>query len=133
MTVQRIVGPVNAIAIEQSGAHIGQTAMPYLVRIFGQRQTCDFARSIRIEQAKLDFFRTRREQREIHAVSVIGRAQRIGLSLFEARPGAHRDVLSGFSTSTPSGGNASEREFAMPCAGRFSLCTAPILPALLPP
>ena len=70
----RLVGAVNAIAIEGSGPDALQTAVKDLIGVFGQGDALGLAAMGRIEQAQLDPRRMRREQREIGASAVPGRA-----------------------------------------------------------
>ena len=65
-----------------------------------------------VEQAQLDPFCVRREQREIDALAVPGRAQ--GIRVTRARPHSRP---SGRSTSVASGGNFRATEWLWPCCG----------------
>ena len=70
-----LVRAVHPIAVELARAHVGQVAVPDLVGVLGQRDARDLALAGVVEQAQLDLFRVRREQREVGAGTVPGRAQ----------------------------------------------------------
>ena len=66
--------------------------MPHLVGVFRQHDARLLVLARALEQAQLDLLGMRREQREIDALAVPGRAERIGLT----RPhlaGRHQPVL----------------------------------------
>ncbi len=71
-----LVGSVDAIAIKQAGAGIRQIAVPDLVRALRQRYAGDLARAAAVEETELHLLGVRREQREVDAGAVPGRAQR---------------------------------------------------------
>ena len=75
--VRRVEGPVNAIAVKQVRASIGQIGVPDFVGIFGQHDARFLTAAGAIEQAQLDLFGMRRKDREIDALAVPGRAERI--------------------------------------------------------
>ena len=75
----RIVGAVDAIAVERAGPRVRQVAVPDLVGVFRQHDAVDLALARGVEQAELDLFGVRREQREVDALAVPGGAERIGL------------------------------------------------------
>jgi len=67
MAGRRLVGTVDAEAVDRAGAGIGQVAVPYLIGIFGQHDALDLAFAPAIEEAKLDLCRIRREQSKVNA------------------------------------------------------------------
>src|SRR5262245_5354224 len=78
MALIGLIGAVDAIAVELSWAHLVEMHMPDILRALWHDHTCVFAGSDRIEQAELDLFGMRGEQREVGA-SAIGRCpERIG-------------------------------------------------------
>ncbi len=78
MAFGRLVGTVDAIAIDLPGQHIGQVGVPDHVGLLGH---CDATRFFgglgRIEQAKLDLVGVLRIEREIRAAAIPGGAQRV--------------------------------------------------------
>src|SRR5438105_3016735 len=77
MSGLRLVGTVNAIAIELSGSRLRQVAMPDVFRAFRQRDAFNFPPAARFEQAKLDLFGVGRKQCEIGPGSVPGGSERM--------------------------------------------------------
>ena len=64
----RRVGPVHAVAVQLSGTHVRQIAVPDHVGLLRQRDRQRFRFVVRgIEQAQLDAGRVLRENREVHA------------------------------------------------------------------
>ena len=78
VAVRRIVGTVDAIAVERSRPQTRQVAVPHFVGVFGQRVARDLAPAARVEDAQVDALGVRREEREVDAGTVPGRAERIG-------------------------------------------------------
>src|SRR5712671_3415294 len=78
-----IVRPMHAIAIELVGPHLRQIAVPYLVGVIGEFDARLLVLPGPVEQAQLDLFGMGREQREIDALAVPRRAERI------RQPGPH--------------------------------------------
>ena len=91
MAGRRLVGAVDAIAVDGAGPGIGKIAVPNLVRVFRQHDSIDLVLATRIEQAEFDLGRIGREQREIDAEPIPGGAQRVGEALAQAN-GAHASV-----------------------------------------
>src|SRR5258706_21327 len=73
-----IVRALDAGTVEKPGARVGQIAMPHLVGLLAKLDALYFAAPLGIEQAQLDAFGLLREEREVHALPVPGRAQRMG-------------------------------------------------------
>jgi hypothetical protein len=73
----RLIGAVDAIAVEPARAQVGQIAVPDLVGELGQDDARGLAPVIVVEQAELDLLGIRRKQGEVGAGAVPGRAQRI--------------------------------------------------------
>ena len=88
---RRIVGTVNPVAVAQSGPGVGQIAMPDLIGLLGQLDALDLAPALGIEHAQLHALGLLREEREVDALAVPCRAQRVRA----AGPGheAHRTDL----------------------------------------
>ena len=72
----RLVGPVNAIAVDGAGPRGRDVAVPDFVGVFGQVDALDFLLAGIIEEAELDLGGVRREQREIDAEAVPCRPER---------------------------------------------------------
>src|SRR3569833_1194503 len=72
----RLVGTVNAVAIDCARPHVGQITVPDLVGIFGQLDPFDLGLAGIVEQAKLDLGRIRGKQRKIDTKPVPGSAKR---------------------------------------------------------
>jgi len=72
----RLVGPMHPIGVDGAGPRIRQVAVPDLVGVFGQLDAFELALALDVEQAELDLVRVRGKQREIHARSVPGGAER---------------------------------------------------------
>ena len=120
MSGGRVIRPVHAIAVELVGPRLRQIAVPHLVRVFRKRDARLLGLPGPVEQAQLDFFGMRREQREIDALAVPARAERI------RQPGPHLrrghsecpcgaasradDHGSAVKINTPSGGNCRRSE-----------------------
>src|SRR6185369_16475200 len=81
----RLIRPVHAIAVDSAGTRVGQKAVPYLVGVFGQLNAFELALAVIVEQAELDLRGVTGEQREIHAASGPGRAQRKRMPFGDAR------------------------------------------------
>src|SRR5215217_1507835 len=135
MTGDRLVRTVHPVAIQQPRTRLGQIAVPDLVGVFGHHDTHFLVIARRVEQAQIDPFGMRREQREIDAFAVPGRAQRIGLSGPYPGRSHSRDYpyASSVSIRIPSGGNCNRNDWLCPCIGWGSASTAPALPTPLPP
>src|SRR5690606_41565025 len=63
---------------QRAGTDLGQIAMPDLVRILGKLDPLDLGQLVRMKEAKLHALGVRREQREVRAFAVPGRAERRG-------------------------------------------------------
>ena len=74
----RLVGAVDAVAVDGAGPDLGQVAVPDLVGVFGQLDALDLLVAGAVEQADLDLGGVGREEREIGALAVPGRAAREG-------------------------------------------------------
>ena len=82
----RLVGPVDAIAVDLARQDVGQVAVPDQVGALGQDDAARFlVRLRRIEQAQLDLGRVLRIERKVHAAAVPRRPQRVRV----ARPDSH--------------------------------------------
>src|SRR5205823_2321131 len=68
---------MNAVAVQQARSRFGQIAVPHHVGTFGERKTLQLATAARVEDDEIDAGRVRRVQREVHAATVPGRAERI--------------------------------------------------------
>src|SRR5580700_12244240 len=54
MPILRLVWAVDAVAVDRSGLHFRQIAMPDLIRIFRQRDALHFVLTLSVEEANLD-------------------------------------------------------------------------------
>ena len=63
----RLVGTVNAVAVEGARMHAGQVAVKDLVGVFGQPYARHLLLAVRIEEADLDFHGVGGEQGEVRA------------------------------------------------------------------
>src|SRR5947207_4235081 len=68
---------VDAIAVQQARASIGQIAVPDEVGALAQLHALELAPAARIEQAELDARGVLREEREVDAGAVPSRAERV--------------------------------------------------------
>src|SRR6476660_4967467 len=84
MAVRRIVRPRHAIAIDGARPRVRQIAVPYFIRVFGQRDPFDLGRAVDVEDAQFHLAGVRGKQREINADSIPSRAQREGLAFADA-------------------------------------------------
>src|SRR6266498_977431 len=71
-----LVRSLHAIAIELAWGEARDVTVPNFVCVFGKRNPPRLAAIRRIEQAKLHARRIGREEREVHAPTVRGRAKR---------------------------------------------------------
>ena len=78
MARARVVGAMDAVAVELARADVRQIAVPDLIGVFGQHHPLELALAAGVEQAQLDLLGVGAEQREIHAPPVEGGAERIG-------------------------------------------------------
>ena len=78
MALARRIAPVDAIPIDQAGAHAGQEAVPDIASTCRQREPRQLAPPGCIEQAELHRLGVGREQREVDAVAGPGGAHRHG-------------------------------------------------------
>ena len=76
VAVLRVVGAVDAVAVELPGPHVGQIAVPDLVGVFGQRDAVGLAPALLVEEAQLDLGGIGGEQREIDAAAIPRRPAR---------------------------------------------------------
>src|SRR5690606_28756730 len=113
----RLVGAVDAVAVERAGPNVGQVAVPDLVGMLRQRHAVGLALAGRVEQAQLDTAGMGREQGEVDAVAVPGGAERIGLSRPDRDPRHQPAAPAGWSTSAPSGGRVRLSEYGRPWQG----------------
>ena len=74
----RLVGPVDAVAIEGAGPDLGQVPVEDLVGVFGQLDPRDLLVAGAVEEADLDFGGVGGEEREIGALAVPARPAREG-------------------------------------------------------
>ena len=91
------VGAIHAVAIELSGLHPLQIAMPDLIGSMRQADALRLMPARGLEQAEIDGTRMGRKQREIHAAAVPRRAEWIGLAVLETdhRPASPLGVTGG--------------------------------------
>ena len=89
----RVVGAVDAIAVELARADVGQVAVPDLVGVLGQHDPLQLALAAGIEQAELDLLGIGAEQGEVDAPAIEGGAQRIGGT--GPNPGTTRELEHG--------------------------------------
>ncbi len=76
--------PVDAEAVKRAGPDAGDVAVKDFVGVFGQLEPVDLASVRRVEDADVDPRRMRGEDREIGAVGVGRRAERIGLAFADS-------------------------------------------------
>jgi hypothetical protein len=82
----RIVGAVDAIAVELSGPDIGEIAMPYLIRPLTQPDLLGLDPVVlTLEEAQLHTGGVLRKDGEVHSRTIPGRSEGVGLS----RPDSH--------------------------------------------
>src|ERR1700751_1938886 len=81
----RFIRSVNPIPIHRFRPNIGNVAMPDLIGVFWQLDSCEFSFATSVEQAKLDFGGIRREEREIDALTVPTRTARKRQPFFNRR------------------------------------------------
>ena len=74
--VTRLVGTMHPVAVELTGAHLGQIAMPDFMGVFRQRDAGDLAAPAVVEEAQLHLRRVRGEKSEVDPRTVPGRAER---------------------------------------------------------
>ena len=82
-----VVRPVHAVAVQHTGARVGQITVPHLVGVLGQRDAAELPPAAPVEHAQLDLFGMRAEQCEVHALAVPRRAQRVRQARLDAQPG----------------------------------------------
>ena len=92
----RVVGPVDAVAVELAGPRVRQVAVPDLVGVLGQHDPLELALAAGIEQAELDLLGVGAEQGEVDAPAIEGGAQ--GISDTGPDPGATRELEHGGSS-----------------------------------
>ena len=80
VAVLGLVGSVDAVAVQLTRPDLGQVAVPDLVGPLPEPHALELAAAARIEQGQIDGLRALREEREVDALAVPGRALRIGLS-----------------------------------------------------
>ena len=80
MALVWIVGAVESVSVDKSGARFGQVAMPDLVGLFLDADAVQFAAAVAVEKAEFDGFRMLGKNREVDAFAIPGSAQGIGLS-----------------------------------------------------
>jgi hypothetical protein len=112
VTVARLVGAMDAVAVEQPGHGLGQIAVPHLVGVFGQRDAVDLAPAAGVEQAQLDPLGVGGEQREVDARAVPGCAERRGAA--RLRRGSRARILPEVvePSSSPPGAQRNSRQRA---------------------
>ena len=81
----RLVGAVDAIAVELARLRVGQIAVPDVLGALRQRDALGLVAAGLVEQAELDLFGGRREQREVRAAAVPGGAERMRRACRDAR------------------------------------------------
>ena len=91
VTLLRLVGPVDAEAVELSGLHVREIAVEHLIGIFGKLDPVRLLGAGRVEEAQLDLGGVGREQGEIGAPTVPERSARMR-GAFERLPGIDRLV-----------------------------------------
>lgn len=57
MTVLRLIGPVDTVAVKLSGAHARDITMPDFVCVFWKLKPGDFDAAAVVKEAELDTFR----------------------------------------------------------------------------
>src|ERR1700722_8820912 len=129
MAARRIVGSVDAVAVQRPRARLGEVAVPHLVGVLGQRDPRELAPAARVEDAQLDLLGVGAEQREVHPLTVPRRAQRVRQPGLDAR--LRRDH--GASQIAESAGSVSVSENGRPCEGWADAVTEPPLPTSEPP
>ena len=80
VTVFRIVGAIDAIAVQRTGFQVRHIAVPDLMGILRQLQPGDFCFPGRVKQTELHPLRVRGEQREVNALPVIIRTQLLAMT-----------------------------------------------------
>ncbi|SSW81982.1 Uncharacterised protein [Klebsiella pneumoniae] len=80
MTVFRVVGAVDAIAVQRARLQVRHIAVPDLMGILRQLQPGDFRFPGRVKQTELHSFSVRGEQREVNALPVIIRPQLLAMT-----------------------------------------------------
>ncbi len=79
VTLLRLVGSVDPVAVELSGLEVGQVGVPDLIGLFAQVDALRLHRRLgRIEQAQFHFGGVLGEKREVNSLSVPRCAQRNG-------------------------------------------------------
>ena len=92
MTIFRVVGAVDAIAVQRARLQVRHIAVPDLMGILRQLQPGDFRFPGRVKQTELHSFSVRGEQREVNALPVIIRPQLLAM----AGPNFKRCILCHF-------------------------------------
>ena len=68
---------MDAVAVELAGRDVVEIAVPDVLGALRQRDALELAPALTVEQAKLDLFGIRGEQREVGSAPVPGRAERM--------------------------------------------------------
>src|SRR5215207_9060933 len=68
----RRVRTVDAETVKLAGPQVPDIAVKYTIRVFGQPHPCGLENAVSVEQTDLDGLRVLGENREVHAMSVIG-------------------------------------------------------------
>ena len=80
VTLLRLIGSVDPVAVELSGLDVGQVGVPDLIGLFAQADALRLRRRLgRIEQAQFHFGGVLGEEREVNSLPVPRCAQRKGL------------------------------------------------------
>ena len=71
------VGAVHPVAVQQPGPRFRQVAVPHLVGVLAQGEALHFPPAVGVEDAELDLVGVLGEKREVDALAVPGRAERV--------------------------------------------------------
>ena len=124
VAVLRLIGSVNAIAIELPGRYVVEVAVPDIFAALGQFDAFEFAAALIVEQAELDLFRIGGKQREIGSPAVPACTEARGRS-----GGQSHAQLSGTRNMAAKGGTVRLSSGTRPS----NVWTSPTFPTLLPP
>jgi hypothetical protein len=87
VAVGGVVGAVDAVAVEQAGARLGQVAVPDQIGLLTQFDALHFAPSVGIEKAQFDTFGVFRKEGEVDALAVPGSTAWSGSARPDGREG----------------------------------------------
>ena len=138
MTLARLVRPVDAVAVEAAGPHVGEVGVPQEVGPVGERDALGLHGVVRpVVEAEVDARRVLGEEREVHALAVPRGALRVRTprpdpDRHEARTPPCRSVP-GRKNTQESGGSTICALCGRPCQGVGSASTRPRFPMPDPP